>query len=143
MRRIFAAFLVFSFMLFGTSSCSLSDDGHENFYFEPLEVVSADFPETFKYGDIYKIKVTSVRPSNCHFFEGFDFTKTGETERTIIGIATVFSENDCEDLTDQTFENYFDFEVLYTNTYIFKLWTGQDNDGENEYLTIEVPVVEE
>ncbi len=142
MKRILISFLAVILTLFGTSSCSLNDDGQENFYFETLEVTSANFPETFKLGDIYRIDVTFTRPTNCHFFEGFDFVKTGETERTIIGVASAFSGNDCHNLDDSTIESYFDFEVLYTGTYTFKLWTGKNNNVEDEYLIIEVPVEE-
>ena len=142
MRKIFVSFLVVVLTLFGISSCSINDDGEENFYFETLEAINADFPETFKQGDVYRIKVTFVRPTSCHFFEGFEFIKNDETERTIFGVATAFSGNDCQNLDDGTIENFFDFEVLYSDTYTFKLWTGQNNNGEDEYLIIEVPVEE-
>lgn len=140
MKRVFVSFLVIFFTLFGISSCSINDDSDENFYFESIEVISAEFPDTFKHGDIYRIRVNFERPTNCHFFEGFDFKSTGETERTIVGIASAFSGDDCQDLADATIENFFDFEVLYSDTYTFKLWAGKDDDGENEYLIIEVPV---
>ncbi|UOB15954.1 hypothetical protein [Abyssalbus ytuae] len=139
MKNIFVSFLVFALILM-SSSCSLDDDHQSNFHFEALEVVSADFPETFEYGNIYRINVTFNRPTTCHYFEGFDFNRTGETERTIYGVASVLEDEKCEDLTDSEVENYFDFEVIYTGTYTFKIWAGVNENDEDEFLIIEVPV---
>lgn len=140
MKKIFVLFVVFALVF--VSSCTLDDDKHANFHFEALEAVEADFPETFEYGSIYRIKVKFNRPSDCYFFEGFDFDRTAETERVIAGIASVIESDNCEELQDSTIENYFDFEVRYTGTYTFKLWTGLDENEEDTYLIVEVPVEE-
>src|SRR5690606_6588590 len=120
MKKIFVLFVVFALVF--VSSCTLDDDKHANFHFEALKVVEADFSETFEYGNIYRIKVKFKRPSDCYFFEGFDFDRTAETERVIVGIASVIESESCEELGDSNIENYFDFEVRYTGTYTFKLW---------------------
>ena len=142
MKRLFSLFSVATLVLFTVTSCSFNDEPVENFYFEGLEITDVEMPETFKLGDAYRIKVTMTRPTSCHYFEGFDFSKTGETERTVVGVASVFNENTCEVLEENSFENYFDFEVIYTSTYTFKFWAGEDENGENEYLIIDVPVEE-
>lgn len=140
MKKIFVLFVVFALVF--VSSCTLDDDKHANFHFEAIEVVEADFPETFEYGNIYRIKVKFNRPTDCYLFEGFDFDRTAETERVVVGIASVIESDSCEELPDSTIESYFDFEVRYTGTYTFKLWTGLNEDEENTYLIIEVPVEE-
>lgn len=123
--------------------CDLDDDG-ARYYFETLEILSADFPESFEQGQIYRVDVTMVRPSNCHFFEGFDFFRTGDTntERTVYAIGSVLDQNDCTELTEETITAYFDFEVLFSDTYVFKLYAGTDENGEDQFLIYEVPVTD-
>ena len=141
MKRRFVLFLAVVTLL-SSISCSLDEGNDPNFHFEALPVISADFPEFFEYGKIYRIDVVVERPSSCHFFETFDFNHTGETERTVFGIATVFEDDDCAEITDGTFETFFDFEVRYTNDYTFKLWSGKNENDEDEYLIVNVPVAQ-
>lgn len=142
MKRFLVYFLVFPLISL-MQGCDADDDHYTAIYFDTLEVVEADFPESFELGGVYQIDVTMARPSSCHFFEGFDFYRTGETttERTIFPIASVFDRNDCTTLTDETITAFFNFEVLYTGTYVFKLYTGTDENGDDEFLIYEVPVV--
>ncbi len=46
------------------SSCNLDDDS-PNFYFTTLNVVEADVPESFEFGETYDIDVTYLRPNGC------------------------------------------------------------------------------
>ncbi len=123
--------------------CDFDDDNYTPIYFQTLETLEAVFPESFELGQVYRIDVTMARPSNCHFFEGFDFYRTGSTttERTIFPIASVLGRNDCMELTEETTTAFFNFEVLYTGTYVFKLYTGTDENGDDQFLIYEVPVV--
>ena len=34
----------------------------------------------------------------------------------------------------------FNFLVLYTETYVFRFWTGEDENGVSEYFEVTVPV---
>ena len=38
-------------------------------------------------------------------------------------------------------ENSFYFTCLYEGTYYFRLWTGEDENGEQQYIEFEVPVI--
>lgn len=129
----------------GFQGCDFDDDDSVNLYFETLPALDADFPESFEYGKIYRIHVTMERPTNCYYFRGFDFFRTGTipTERTIFPIASVTDQEGCSVLTepDNIIVDYFDFEVLYTETYVFKLYAGINENGEDEFLIWEVPVV--
>ena len=142
MKRFLVYLLVFP-LAFSLQGCDFDDDDNFNYYFETLEVISAEFPESFELGQVYRIDVTIARPTDCHFFEGFDFFRTGETttERTIYPIGSVIQRDDCSALTDDMITAYFNFEVLFTGTYVFKLYSGKDENGEDAFTNYEVPVV--
>lgn len=124
------------------SGCNLNDDDGTRFYYEAMEVQSANFPAFFERGNIYRIDVVLNLPSNCHYFEGFDFNATGDTktERTIYPIATVLDRTDCVEYSDRTINAFFNFDVLFNETYVFKLYTGKNENGDDEFLIYEVPV---
>lgn len=125
------------------SSCDIDDD-NTNFHYETLEITEVQLPESFEYGGLYTIEFTYLRPTNCHYYEGFDFQKTEKTERTIYAIGARLDEKDCQEITENnTGTATFDFEVRYHDTYTFKFYTGEDDQGEKQYITVEVPVVED
>lgn len=130
-------------VLLSVSSCDIDDD-NTNFYYETLEITEATLPEAFEYGELYTIEFTYVRPTNCHYYEGFDFQKTEKTERTVYAIGARLDQKDCQDLTENnTGTATFDFEVRYRDTYTFKFYQGDNDQGEKQYITVEVPVVED
>ncbi len=122
------------------ASCSVDDDS-TNFSFEVLPVESVDIPDEFTLGQVYPITVSYIKPSNCHVFREFYYLKENN-ERTVAPIDYVFERNDCIDLTDVLVEETFNFIVTSNGSYIFKFWQGEDATGEDQYLTIEVPVVD-
>ena len=130
-------FVLFAFVL---SSCSLSDD-QPNYYFVPLQVVSAELPESFSLHETYQINVTYVLPNGCASFEGFDVTPIAETTRNVVPIGSQFDDPECVDGMAEV-EGSFNFICLYTDAYLFRFWTGEDENGEHEYLEIEVPVTQ-
>ncbi|MCX2681210.1 hypothetical protein OOZ15_14755 [Galbibacter sp. EGI 63066] len=145
MKKFFVLIMC-SLTLLSFNSCSIDDDDAANFHYETLEITDAVFPEFFEYGKVYNIEFSYVRPTSCHVYSGFDFNHTNTdstmTERTIFAISTVLEESDCETLTDTEGVDSFDFEVRYRDTYTFKFYTGDDENGEKQYLTYEVPVQE-
>lgn len=140
--KILNPILVLIVLVF-VSSCSVDDD-NTNFHYETLEITEAKLPEAFEYGELYTIEFTYLRPTNCHYYEGFDFQKTEKTERTVYAIGAILDQKDCQDLTEKnTGTATFDFEVRYRDPYTFKFYQGDNEEGEKQYLTIEVPVVED
>lgn len=123
---------------FGLSSCKLEDD-RVNFRFVPLQILSADVPEAFELNETYEIRVRYLRPSACVFFEGFDITKEGVTTRNVVAIGTDFYEEVCTQAVEEQ-EASFNFICLYEDTYLFRFWTGEDENGNQQYLEVEVPV---
>ncbi len=122
-------------------SCSIDDQ--ENFQFVALPIVSVDMPESFVLNETYEIDVTYDRTSTCAFFEGFEVVKDTDSIRNVVVAASLLtsSDNDCKKVSEEV-ETSFNFIVLYDSTYLFKFYTGTDENGENQYLEIEVPVTE-
>ncbi len=134
-RLVSPIFVVLAFVL---TSCSLSDD-QPNFYFIPLQVVSAELPVSFSLYETYQIKVTYLLPNGCVTFEGFEVSPIEETTRNVVPIGSQFDDPECIDGMDEV-EGSFNFICLYSDSYLFRFWTGEDENGEQEYLEIEVPV---
>ncbi len=134
MKKLIA--LSFTLLLF--VSCSIDDDS-TNYSFEILSVESVDIPDAFTLGEVYPITVSYLRPSTCHSFKEFYYLKENNI-RTVAPINYVFENNSCETLTNELVEATFNFIVTSNGSYIFKFWQGEDNNGEDQYLTIEVPV---
>ena len=109
--------LVLAFLCNG---CSIDDDG-ANFHFTALEIVDAEVPESFVLNKTYKIKDSL-------------------TTRSVVAIGAVRTDiDDCmEELIQETAS--FNFQVIYTEPYTFKFYTGDNSEGEAEYLEIVVPV---
>lgn len=122
------------------ASCSIDDDG-TNFSFEILPVESVEIPDEFTLGKTYPITVSYLRPSTCHTYKEFYYLKENN-ERTVAPINYVFERTNCETLEDELVEATFNFIVTSNGSYIFKFWQGKDSEGESQYLTIEVPVVD-
>ncbi|QXP56547.1 hypothetical protein H0I25_01770 [Cellulophaga sp. HaHa_2_95] len=139
MRNLFALFMMLLAVLSFTG-CSL--DETENFRFVALPIESVEIPESFDLNETYEIKVRYLRTSDCAFFEGFDIVKEDTTIRTVAAIGSMLSDSDdCKEVLEEV-ETSFNFIVLYPDTYLFKFYTGEDANGEAEYLEIEVPVNE-
>jgi hypothetical protein len=56
-----------------------------------------------------------------------------------VAIGTEFYEQACTQALEEI-ETSFDFIVLYEGSYLFRFWSGEDENGEQQYLEIEVPV---
>lgn len=131
-------FLILSLLVASLFSCSFDDD-NTVITSEILPVESVDIPDEFALGETYPITVTYKKPTSCHSFRDFFYRKKNN-ERTVAVIASVFEENNCEDLTDEMRTATLNFQVTSNGSYIFKFWQGQDENEEDIFLEIEVPV---
>lgn len=121
------------------NSCSLEDDS-VNFQFVPLQIISADFPESFTLNETYNINVTYIIPNNCVAFEGFDISFIDTTSRNIVAIGSERVGEVCNLIAVEA-QDSFEFTCLYEGTYYFRLWSEELENGEQQYVEIEVPVV--
>ncbi|MGB7392951.1 MAG: hypothetical protein WA913_01020 [Pricia sp.] len=124
-------------------SCDFDDDG-VNFNYTTLRTVDAELPDSFDFGRVYTVNVDLLRPDDCTLaeVETFDVrqTSTDSTNiRTIAAIGIVLDNEECAEV-EQEFQDSFQFEVRYTDPYVFRFYTGDDANGDPEFLEIEVPV---
>jgi hypothetical protein len=131
--------LALSLALILCASCSLDNGNDTNYSFDILPVESVDIPSEFTLGETYPITVTYLRPTTCHYFREFYYAKN-LNERTVAPITIVYENDNCETLDNVLEEATFNFIVTSNGSYIFKFWQGEDANGDDQYLTIEVPV---
>ncbi|ALJ06823.1 hypothetical protein APS56_10575 [Pseudalgibacter alginicilyticus] len=134
-------FLILSLTLIFLASCNVNDDDNYNYSFDVLPIESVDIPDEFTLGETYPITVEYLRPTSCHVFNDFYYYKENN-ERTVAVINVNYDRSDCEDLEDEITSATFNFQVTGNGSYIFKFWQGKDENDEDQYLSIEVPVVE-
>ena len=140
MKRLYV-FLCAGIVAIISVSCSLDDD-QTNFKYATLKTVSANLPDTFELGRVYKIDVKMLRPDECTFSETFDVSRDFTDSmniRTVAAIGIVLDQADCAAVND-SIQDSFQFEVIYTKPYLFKFYTGDDENGKAEFLEIKVPV---
>lgn len=121
----------------GLNSCN-NDDG-VNFHFTALEITSVQLPATFQLGARYQVLVNYIRPDDCTYFEGFDIVKKDTTVRNVVVVGSVIDDKTCVGPGEEM-QATFTFEVRYDQTYIFRFWQGEDENGDPIFLEIQVPV---
>lgn len=132
--------ILLSLFLILFASCSL-DDKTLDYNLEILPIESVDIPESFTLGETYPITVSYLKPSTCNLFKEFYYLKNNN-ERTVAVINYEYINNNCTDLEDELVEATFNFVVTGNGSYIFKFWQGVDENDIDQYLTIEVPVID-
>lgn len=119
---------------------SCSPEGDEIKYnFEFLAIESVELPDVLVLGQTHEIKVKYKRPTSCHLFNAFYYEKNLNI-RTIAVNSIVTQRNDCVTLDNAIEEASINFYVTNNGSYIFKFWQGKDENGEDLFLEIEVPV---
>ena len=122
------------------TSCSNDDDNYHDYHLEYVNVVSADLPDEFIFGNTYRINVTIELPNSCYYYYNqYDYFYEG-TSRLIYPIAHVDDGVACTlNITETTFS--IPVQALQSEPYIFKFYQGEDAEGQDIFLTIEVPVI--
>lgn len=135
MRKLFLCAITVLLLI----SCSLDDDSN-NFELKTLPIKEAEVPAEFLFGDTYDITVTYDLPNSCYTFHSLFFQQE-QDERIVAINALVDLESACtEALTEESFT--FELIALQRADYVFKFWKGVDNDGENIFEEVIVPVKE-
>ena len=121
-------------------SCNSADDPLDD-YQEAMPIESVTLPQEFIVNEEYDITLTYLRPTTCHAFNNILLQKH-DNERNFYVIGTVFQSNgNCTELNAEL-EASFNFNPTIAGSYIFKFWQGEDDNGEDIYLTEEITVVE-
>ena len=144
MKKLAVLFVcAFAFM-----SCELDD-------LEPVnqqrfaEVINIDLPESFEEGKVYDIDVTYLLPDACHTAFGLHASRGGQfgdarRDIYVFGVASYDPRvTECdEDDDDLERESSFRLRIDDDEPFTFYLWTGVDDDDENVFTEVEVPVVD-
>jgi len=63
-------------------------------------------------------------------------------QRTIAIVNSVYPNMGCQTLEDEEVEVRFDFLASQRGSYVFKFWQGKDENDNDLYYIVEVPVLE-
>lgn len=124
-------------------ACVPEDDNRINFHVEFIPVQSVELPEFMAPGYTYPIKVKFVRPSDCHYFDGFFYQPNGPVR--VVAVQTIYIEDaSCAPLaTDAPEEQSFNVQCpsnYQYDYYLFKFYIGEDQQGNQLFLEQQVPV---
>lgn len=138
MRKI----LVLLGALFIIASCTM-DDGPLKMQVEFLPALSVEAPKYMTPGGTYEFKVKYKRPTDCYYFDGFYYEPEGDLHMIAVQ-ALVIKDAECQSLESLEPEEAT-FEVscspLYTQSnYVFKFYKGVDEDGNQLFLEVDIPV---
>ena len=109
----------------------------------PIESVTMD--DVMIVNTINEIILTYVRPNSCYVYNNIYYSYDDATTRTVALICSVYDASNygCEELDYPEYDVSFDFKPTQIGTYTFKFWQGEDNNGEDQFLVMDVEVTEE
>lgn len=127
-------------LIFIAISCS-SDEDLQRHYFAKVPVQNVEIPQEFIMGETYTITVWYYKPKTCYHFDQFLYEQSLNTR--IIAIQNyIVDDPTCQTLSNQLESESFDFFVSSNGSYVFKFWQGVDENLEDVFYEIEVPVTE-
>lgn len=134
MKKLIALICIFLLSI----SCTQEPDG-PRVHLELVPVETVVLPTTFTANTVNEIDITYSKPSSCHGFEDFYYTKDAST-RTIAVINYVIEEQGCLPLLNQLQTQVLKFKPTTAGTYLLKFWKGKDANGVNIYEEFSVDV---
>ena len=135
--------------VFVLNACSTDDDKQLEVHYELLPISRCNMPYTFTSGETYEFTMIYKMPTTCHTYKGIYFEGDGTT-KTVAIQSLVYERPDCQTI-DYSSDSQPAPEVAITNynfkatappgsVYTFKIWTGKDEQGEDTYYDVTVPV---
>jgi hypothetical protein len=134
MKKIIALICIFVLSI----SC-IKESNNPRVYFDLLPVHSVVLPTSFTANTSNEIEVKYLKPTSCHGFNGFNYTKDANT-RTIAIQNYILDEGGCLPLTNQMVTQILNFKPTEVGTYLLKFWKGKDANGVNIYEEYSVVV---
>lgn len=132
-KKILMSLMMF-FMLF---SCSINDDS-SNLSLETLPIKEAVVPEEFVFGQSYTLKVIYDLPDGCHSFYNLFYQYDGPVR--IVAINSLVDNASACTLALIEKEHTFVVKAIQQEDYIFKFWKGIDDNGDDIFEEVIVPV---
>ena len=126
------------FLAFSLNSCMNDDDDYQKFHIDILPIEEAIIPDSFEWNQEYEITLKYKLPNGCYHFHSV-YYRTEETNRTLAFYAVVDEDKPC---TEAIVEEEYTFKLTATQKadYTFKIWKGVDEDEEDIFEEIVVPV---
>lgn len=125
-------------LLVALQGCDVNDDDVD-YHFVTLNIVDAVLPQSFQQNQTYEILVTYQLPNGCTSFEGFDIISEDTTVRRVVAIGSERDGQACTQAIEEV-QTSFQFICLYSDTYVFRFFTGLDENDVPQYMEYEVPV---
>jgi len=134
-------YLLYILIAITAVSCNLDNDDTDYLSYELVPVNNVVIPDTLDFGEQYDFEISYLKPSTCHTFSGFDYNQEENIREIGLVNSVYYDENtSCTILEEELEIETLPFEVLREDNYIFKFWQGVNENGENIYLTKEIPV---
>ena len=129
--------------LFIIISCTLEPDSQPNYSIEFIAADGVIVPSWVTKGRTYEVTVAYTKPTGCYLFDRFHTEKDGDS--ILIAVqAAVKNDSECKKYEiDQLEEQSFTFTCpadYALECYIFKFYTGLDNNGIKTYEQVKIPV---
>jgi hypothetical protein len=145
MKKIVLLLLV-AFVL---NSCDAGDDSQPQVHYELLPISRCNMPYSFTSGQTYEFTMIYKMPTTCHSYKGIYFEGEGTT-KTVAIQSVVYERSDCQVIDyssnaqpapEPEISNYeFKATAPVGSVYTFKIWTGKDEQGEDTYYDVTIPV---
>ncbi len=135
MKQLFFALLFSSLFI----ACN-NDDDAPNYHFEVLKIDEASIPTEFELNETYDITVKYTLPNGCHSFYSLYFQHKNASR--IVAINSYVKDNVACTEAAITKEYTFQLRASQSEDYVFKLWKGVDDDNEDIFEEIIVPVID-
>jgi hypothetical protein len=115
-------------------------DNNDNgsFRFLELPIDSYTVPDSFTFGEQDTLSVNYTLPDSCHSFNNL-FYEIKDTTRVVAITAFWNIDGECAEIL-RTEEYKFVVNVSQEEDYLFKFYKGLDDDGENIFEEVTVPV---
>ncbi|MFC2109536.1 hypothetical protein ACFLRU_00675 [Bacteroidota bacterium] len=120
------------------TSCIDNNDEYPNFHFTILPIEEATIPSSFVLDETYEITIKYSLPNGCHSFYCL-YYEYDDANRIVAVNAIVNDEIAC---TEALINKEYTFEVnaAQEEDYVFKLWKGVDENDEDIFEEVIVPV---
>ena len=120
-------------------SCSLDNDNASSLVLKTLPIKSYVVPAEFEIGMSYTLQVEYELPDACSNFYNLYYEYDGTSR--IVAITSIVDESGTCTEALISMEHEFVVTVEQTDDYTFKFWKGEDNNGNDIYEDVIVPVI--
>lgn len=129
---------IITFIALILSSCLDNSNDFPVFHYEVLPIEEATIPTSFEWNETYDITITFQLPNGCHSFHSL-YYKHDDSNRIVAAYSLVADDIACTEALI-TEEHTFQVKATQEEDYVFKIWKGLDENDEDIFDEITVPV---